>query len=306
MTRLCPSLFRGVWSAAPTPFTSRMEIDVISARRMVDHHIRLGVKGLFLAGSNGEGPWMTDGQRRTLVRTVARHNRGRLPLAVQVTDNSAARILDNMAAAKEDGAALAIIAPPYFLINVSPKAILDVYLEAIRNSPLPVGIYDKGGTVRVPDSVLKAICAEEKVVAVKDSSMSDRHMNIALAAKRKRPELMLLTGWEFNCVKYLKAGYDGLLLGGAVFNGYLANQIMLAAAEGDMKRADKLQQKMNRLMYAVYGGKKGKCWLSGEKRLLQRMGIFRTHRNYPNYPLTPACRNAIERVLKQDVGFLFP
>ncbi len=62
----------------------------------MEHHVRLGVRGLFLTGSNGEGPWMTDAQRRTLVETAVRCSRGRMPVAVQVTDNSAARILDNM------------------------------------------------------------------------------------------------------------------------------------------------------------------------------------------------------------------
>lgn len=104
----------GVWSATPTPFTNRMQIDVTAVQQMVAHHTRLGVKGLFLADTCGEGSWMTDVQRRRLVQTVTRCAKGKLHLAVQVTDNSAARILDNMQAAKEDGAEIVIIAPPCF------------------------------------------------------------------------------------------------------------------------------------------------------------------------------------------------
>ena len=58
----------GVWSASPTPFTRKMEIDIQSIERMVEHHIKLGVKGLFLAGTCGEGSWMTNDQRRQLVQ----------------------------------------------------------------------------------------------------------------------------------------------------------------------------------------------------------------------------------------------
>ena len=103
MGRIDPSKLRGAWSAAPTPFTERMEVDKAAVRRMVSHHARLGVNGLFLAGTNGEGPWMTERQRRELVVTAVKHNRGRMLIAVQVTDNSAARILDNIAAARQDG-----------------------------------------------------------------------------------------------------------------------------------------------------------------------------------------------------------
>ena len=131
----------GVWSAAPTPFTDRMTLDRVAVRRMVAHHVRLGVRGLFLAGTNGEGPWMTEETRLDLVSTVAKHAGGRLPIAVQVTDNSSDRILANIQAVRKAGADIAVIAPPYFVDNATPANIRAVYLNAIRRSTLPVGIY---------------------------------------------------------------------------------------------------------------------------------------------------------------------
>jgi 4-hydroxy-tetrahydrodipicolinate synthase len=298
----------GVWSAAPTPFTARMDIDVDSVERMVTHHLRLGVKGLFLSGTNGEGPWLTDRRRRTLVRSIAQFTNGRIPVAVQVTDNSAARMLENMHAAKADGADIAVIAPPFFMMNITPRTVLDVYVEAIRNSPLPVGVYDRGkySSVMVPDSVLKDIYDEKNVIMIKDSSTMPQRMKIALAAKRRRPDVKLLDGWEFNCVDYLEAGYDGLLLGGGVFNGYLAGMLMNAVAAGELGEARRLQARMNRLMYAVYGGRKIRCWLAGEKQLLVEMGIFRTARNCLGYAVTNSCRRAIRRMLKQEAAVLLP
>ena len=306
--RVAPDRLTGVWSAAPTPFTKDMKIDAVSVGRMVEHHIRLGVKGLFLAGSNGEGPWMTDSQRGELIRQTARAADGRLVLAVQVTDNSAARILDNIARARSDGADLAVIAPPYFLIHSPPEVVLELYRQAIRKSPLPVGIYDRGvySSVVVPEAVLAKLYAEPKVVLVKDSTSDPARRKVALAARRKRPSLRILDGDEFHCVEYLRAGYDGLLLGGGVFNGLIANQIVQAVAAGDIALANRLQERMNRLMFDVYGGKDIACWLSGEKKLLVEMGIFRTWNNYLGYPLTASCQRAIRRVLKEDKDILWP
>lgn len=174
----------GVWSAAPTPFTAGMEVDVESVRRMVDHHFALGVKGLFLCGTNGEGPWMTGGQRRRPVGAVVRRANGRLPVAVQVTDNSAARIMDNIKMAKGEGADLAVLAPPYFMVNTSTETIHKLYSDVIRSSPLPIGIYDRGKarSVFVPDKVLRAISMEPNVAIIKDSSTDPARMRIALAA----------------------------------------------------------------------------------------------------------------------------
>jgi hypothetical protein len=35
----------GVWSAMPTPFTEKLELDTESVSRLVEHHVRLGIKG---------------------------------------------------------------------------------------------------------------------------------------------------------------------------------------------------------------------------------------------------------------------
>lgn len=305
--------YGGVWSAAPTPFTEKMAVDTVAVRRMVGHHLRLGVSGLFVAGTNGEGPWLPERSLRALVASVVKAAAGRVTVAVQVTDNSAARILDNARRAAADGAGLAVIAPPNFAMGyASPrdreKRLLDLYLEAVRESPLPVAIYDRGGAgpVGVPARVLAAAYAEPNVVAVKDSSVDDGHLALALEARRKRPRLALFCGYEFDCVKYLKAGYDGLLLGGGVFNAGLAVRIFAAVRDGDLALAGRLQARMNRLMYAVYGGRRIRTWLSGEKYLLVRMGIFRTWRNYPDYPLGPRERRAVEAALARHRDVLLP
>jgi len=298
----------GVWSAAPTPFTDKMQVDKVAVRRMVDHHVRLGVKGLFLAGSNGEGPWMTTSQRTDLLDAVMGHNDGRLRIAFQVTDNSAGKVLENMELALRGGADVAVIAAPWFTRNATPANLLKHYTEAIRQSPLPVGIYDLGrrAPVFVPNAVMSEVLSHKKVVMIKDSSRDSARMKLALAARRRRPALSVLTGSEFDCVDYLEAGYDGVLLGGGVFNGYLAGMIVDAVASGDAALAAKLQRRMNRIMWAVYGGKTIRCWLAGEKELLVGLGIFRTRKNLLGYELTPATRKAIRKVLERDRDVLLP
>jgi 4-hydroxy-tetrahydrodipicolinate synthase len=308
MRTIKSEMLNGVWSATPTPFTDQMDIDTASVERMIEHQVRLGIKGLFLAGTCGEGPWMTDGQKSKLIQNVARFNQRRLLLTAQVTDNSAARILDNIKRVQDDGADVAVIAPPYFLDRKTPEIIFDLYHTAISKSPLPIGIYDRGkfGNVFVPDAVMKKLYMEKNVILVKDSSADMKRMKVALAAKKKRPSLRLFTGWEFNTVPYIKNGYDGMLLGGGIFNGYLAGEIFEAARSGDFKKADDFQAKMNRMMYQVFGGKNITCWLSGQKKLLVEMGIFKTWKSYLNYPLTNGCIKAIKKVLVKDADVLFP
>lgn len=298
----------GVWSAAPTPFTAKLEIDPVSIRRMVDHHLRIGVDKLFLAGTCGEGPWMTDAQRRQLVRLVRRAAGRRMILAMQVTDNSPERILDNIARAKEDGADIAVIAPPSMLMAPTPKRVLDHYLRAIDRSSLPIGIYDRGSlaAVPMPDRVAGQIVAHPNVILVKDSSSNPSRRTTYLAARRKNRRLTVLNGNEFQCLEYLQAGYDGLLLGGGVFNGYLARRMIDAVAAGQSTEAEQINERLIRINFAAYGGKKIACWLTGLKELLVEMKVFRTSQSYLRYPMTATCHRAIQRLLQRDRDVLLP
>ena len=306
----------GAWSASPTPFTAKMEVDTLAVRRMIDHHIRLGVKGLFLAGTCGEGPWMTDAQRRELMRAAAEYSAKaaakdaskRLVLAVQVTASSSARILDNMHRAAEDGADIAVIAPPNFFMDPSAKRLTKHFVEAVEKSPLPVGLYDRGkhSSVPIPNAVFEEVVKNEKVCMIKDSSCDPDRIKLFLSLRSKYPRLKLLTGFEFGCMDYLKADYDGLLLGGGIITGYMAVQMIEAYKAGDLARAEKIEQRMNRVAYATYGGKQIKCWLSGLKTLLVAMKVFRTTKTYFDQPLTASCAKAIERLMEKDADVLLP
>lgn len=298
----------GVWSATPTPFTVGMQVDVMAVKRMVAHHLRIGVKGLFLAGTCGEGPWMTESQKKVLLKETVKYAKGQLIIAMQVTDQSAVRILENIRRAADEGADVAVMAPPFFMLNTTNKRLRDMYLQVVRQSPLPVGIYHRGkhASVCFPSSVLAEVYMEPNVILVKDSSSDPEHMKMALKIKHKKTKLLLLNGDEFNTIPYLKAGYDGLLLGGGIFNGFLAGQIRDAVLQKNFQKAEQLQAKMNDLMFRVFGGKKIPCWLSGQKKLMVEMGVFSTWKSYLEYPLTSKCCRSIQQILKSEKEILFP
>jgi len=298
------SLTGGVWSATPTPLNAAGEVDVPSVQRLVDHHVRMGCTGLMLAGTCGEGPWLTDTDRETLVRAAAAASAGRLRLTVQVTDSSAVRTLKNIEAAARWGAELAVVAQPYFFLNATPERVLGFYRDIARESVLPLGYYDRGkaSPYMVPESHLPELAAEPNIVLIKDSSAMPARRDIFVAARKAKPGLVLLDGDEFDCVNYLKAGFDGLLLGGGIFNAGLARRIIAAVRAGDLTGAQRLQERMNDLMLRVYGGPKIECWMSGLKELLVQMGIFSTSRNLLGYPLTEQCRKQITDALSGADG----
>lgn len=299
----------GVWSATPTPFTDELKLDTESIPRLVEHHLHLGVKGLFLGGTSGEGSWMSDSMRIELMQEVVKNNQDRMLLAVQATDNSAMRTIDNIKRIEDSGADIAVIAPPYFQINATQEYLKNLYFQIIENSSLPVGVYHRGkhSSVEIETNTLEEIIAHPKVVIVKDSSSDPvaREMICKAIAKRK-DELFALDGDEFNSVPYVEAGYDGFLFGGACFNGFMANKIFKLAKVGDIQGAQAMQEYMNGIMTKVFGGKGLPCWLAGQKQIMVELGIFNTRKTIINYQITDECIKAIKEVVEQEKACLLP
>jgi 4-hydroxy-tetrahydrodipicolinate synthase len=297
----------GVWSATPTPLTPNRHLDAVSVQRLVDHHVKFGVSGLMLAGTCGEGPWLEDGDRWALVSAAVKAARGRLRIAMQVTDNSAARTVANIEQAAKLGVEIAIVAQPYFFLNATADRQLAYYREIATRSCLPVGFYDRGtaSAYVMPESHLATLIAEPNIVMVKDSSRLIPHREVFLAARKLKPSLVLLNGDEFDCVSYLQAGYDGVLLGGGIFNAGIAQRILNAVKAGNAAEAARLQARMNDLMLRVYGGAKIECWMTGLKELLVQMGIFSSNTNLLEYPLTDECRRQISAAVTGTDGLDF-
>lgn len=295
----------GAWSAAPTPLTDSLKLDTASVRRMVEHHIRLGHRGMFIAGTCGEGPFLPRKQLRILTSLVTQANNGRMMIAVQVTDNSFSKVLDNIAQAKSDGADIAVVAEPWFTgPNTSKVFFLEHYLKIAEGSALPIGIYSRGQAV--PFSIYSKVAVHPNVRMFKDSSINERLKKKLLAVAGKRKSLTLTTGYEFGIGPYLKAGYDGAVAGGGILIGALTVRMIEAARQGEFKQLPQLQRHIDRILYPAYGGKKIKSWLTGLKYSLVKMGIFRTTAGYLKYPLSDSAKKRIENMIEREKQVLWP
>lgn len=284
----------------PTPLSAALQIDVKAVQRVVLNSISAGVDGLFLGGTCGEGPWLPDLERFKLVQVVRNYAESRLKIAVQVSDNSVPRILDNIRVAQEAGADYGMIAPPASMMNATPERVTALYVTAIKASPLPIGVYDlgRGRNFSIPEDRLREVYLLPNLALVKDSSADPERRKLALAIRAERPELRLFCGDEFNGLDYLMAGYDGLMLGGAVVTAPMLGQMIALLQEGRTVESRAVEREMIALLLGIYGGKALTCWLTGLKYFLVKKGLFTTTASYLEYPLTQECREFIDRYVR--------
>lgn len=121
-----------------------------------------------------------------------------------------------------------MVTSPYFLMNTTPRHLLDLYFNMIRRSPIPVGFYDRGrhATHVVESDLLPELLDEPNLQPLKNSSLAADRREIFLRAARLHANLSVLYGDKFDCVTPLAADCDGVLLGGGIFNVRLAAGIV--------------------------------------------------------------------------------
>ncbi len=108
---------RGIIPPVITPLSAPDRLDVAATEKLVEHMIAGGLHGLFLLGTNGEGPAMPYELRRELVERVTKQVAGRVPVLVGITDTiytEAARMAEFSA---KTGADAVVFATPYYWLT---------------------------------------------------------------------------------------------------------------------------------------------------------------------------------------------
>jgi 4-hydroxy-tetrahydrodipicolinate synthase len=294
-----------VWSATPTPFLADGQIDHASLERVAAQHLRLGVTGLFLAGTCGEGPFMRNDQRIELIRAMKRLAGGRLHLAVQVSDTSAMRVKDNILGAQDAGADSVVIAAPWLARFAEKRFCRRYFAEPLEAARAPVGIYvikqPAGSALDL--ALWTEIIRHPKVSYVKDSSAAPEYMKAFVAVKAKRPALQLETGDEFQGVTYAAGGYDGCLLGTGILIGGLIRRALDSLAAGDRAAADAWQKRSNEFLWDLFA-RDISLWMGGLKYALRHVGIFSTEFMHLEYPITDADRRRIDAAIEREREFI--
>jgi len=107
---------KGVWAAAPTPFTDSLALDEAALRRNLRHwYGELGISGLFIGGKQGEFFSMSLAERKRLCEIavdVAREYRSTGAVMMSCSDQNLDAILDLAHHAEQAGADYVVIHSP--------------------------------------------------------------------------------------------------------------------------------------------------------------------------------------------------
>lgn len=304
-----PTPLTGVVPPVCTPLTPEREVDTASLVRLVDHLVAGGVDGLFVLGSSSEAAFLTDGQRRVVIDTVAGHVGGQLPVLAGAIDMATPRVLDHVRAVTEAGADGVVVTAPFYT-RTHPAEVARHFRLVAAGSPVPVFAYDLPASVhsKLGAELVLELAAEGVLAGLKDSSGQEGNFRDVVLGARARGDVTgfsVLTGSETTVDAALAMGADGVVpgLGNVDPEGYA--RLYRHCREGDWARARSEQERLCGLFGMVRVGDAGRMGgsssaLGAFKAALQLRGVIACAATAE--PQVPLSSGEVERVGKFLAG----
>lgn len=294
-TTLLTEPLRGIIPPMVTPLLDSERLDLNGLERLIERMLRGGVHGLFVLGSTGEGPNLSDRVRRELIEATCRLVAGRAPVLICITDNCAEESVRLGEWATECGADVLVSSTPYYFI-VSQEDIYRQIEYLAERLPLPLFLYNMPKLTKAqfaPETVARA-AQLERVRGMKDSSGDLGYFASVVSALGDRPHFTVLTGPEEILQSSMALGAHGGVNGGANLFPELYVSLYEAVVAGRQDEAARLQQRVIELGQFLYTiGEAESGYLRGLKLGLELTGVCSSTMTRPFTPAGVADRELL-------------
>jgi 4-hydroxy-tetrahydrodipicolinate synthase len=250
--------FRGILPAMQVPYREDLSIDQVELRRftrwLAGHE---GIGGLVTNGHTGEVFALSPRERAQVTRTVAEAVNGKLPVISGVCAEGMNEAVEHALMAREAGASGLLVMPPHYWLRfgMEPDHVID-HFSAIGKAAqisLVIHVYPAWTKASYSSGLLAALVKLPYVTTVKigtrEMSKYDRDLEAIRAAN---PNCTILTCHDEYLLATLVQGLDGALVGFASFIPELITALYAAVQAGDLKLAQGIQRRINRLKEVVY------------------------------------------------------
>jgi 4-hydroxy-tetrahydrodipicolinate synthase len=283
--------FEGVFIPNVTPFKGG-EIDEGSLRRMIDYLIEGGASGLIPCGTTGESATLSHDEHIEVIKIVADHNAGRVPVIAGVGTNDTRESISLLEQAEKIDVQGYLVVCPYYNrpdqegIMAHFRAVSEVTDRPVvlYNIPMRTGRNIDVGTVvelsRIPN-----------IVGIKDAS-GDINQTMSIIARTKN--FCVLAGedhllFSICCL----GGRGGIMASGHVLPGEFLS-LCDAVKAGDLEEARRLHYHLLPLVRVMFKEPNP----APAKAALKLMGVIESDElRLPLMSVSAACREDIAGVL---------
>ena len=170
-------MFKGVWPAIITPFTTDGKIDFKALETIIDKQIEIGVDGLVLCGTTAEVPSLTDEDRDSLLKHATQYINKRVKIIMGAATNSTPGTLQKIEHAMTFNPDGLLVVTPYYN-KPNPSGLIEHFKQAAKFN-CPIILYHIPGRtgLKVPIPVFEKLFEEVPMIkGVKESDYDFAHV----------------------------------------------------------------------------------------------------------------------------------
>jgi 4-hydroxy-tetrahydrodipicolinate synthase len=300
-----PDLLRrmeGVTVALVSPLHQNGEIDAFSLEKLVERVIQAGASGLLVLGWCGEGPLLTERNRKTVLQEVCRINHGRVATVAGVSEQSLTRALEIASMAREYGVDAVLSTPPYSY-PIPQALVFEYFKELSVGSGLPVIIYQNDEVaVRIEHETLASLSSTPGIIGVK-ATTSFTSVQRAYHRLNQPDRFAVMSGDEYLYGAALSIGIKHFTMGGPgnLCPAWCASMYRSALA-GKWDVVSQMHKRLTSFCDAIYEG--AETPYASVKYALHRLGMCSAYISSPHRPISPEHQRRVDAAIKEFAEIL--
>lgn len=204
--------WEGVMPAVTTKFTSDDILDMPMFEKNIQAQLAAGVHGVVLGGTLGEASTLSAQEKRTLTRETVGMVEGKVPVLMNIAEQSTKGAIEAAQKAQEDGAQGLMMLPPMRYKSGDVETV-QYFKTVANNTDLPIMVYNNpiDYKIEVTLDMFEELIACHNIEAVKESTRDVT--NVTRLKNRFGDRLKIMTGVDTLALESLLMGADGWIAG---------------------------------------------------------------------------------------------
>ena len=204
--------WKGVMPAVTTKFTDNDTLDLKMFETNINAQLDAGVHGIVLGGTLGEASTLLDEEKRTLTTTTVDIVKEKVPVLINIAEQSTKGAILAAQKAEEDGAKGLMMLPP-MRYKAGDRETVEYFKAVASSTSLPIMIYNNpvDYKIEVTLDMFEGLLKCNNIEAVKESTRDIS--NVTRIKNRFGDRLKIMTGVDTVALESLLMGADGWIAG---------------------------------------------------------------------------------------------
>lgn len=290
------SKFLGTGVALVTPFKSDLSIDHDALANIVNFNVNNGTDYLVVCGTTGESVTITKQEKKEIIATITKANKGRIPMVLGIGGNNTAQVIEEI---KETDLSVfdAILSVSPYYSKPTQEGLYQHFKTISEASPIDVILYNVPGRTSKnmeEETTIRLAKDFKNIIAVKEAGNNVAQYLKLL--KNKPDDFLVISGDDDLALGVVLAGGAGVIsVIGQAFPRAFSDMIRLGL-KGEAKKAYAMHYKMMDVIGYIFEENNP----AGIKAVFEALNLCR---DTVRLPLVPASNHLKDKIRKFVLNF---